>query len=305
MTPPRSARRPTRLTWLCTGLLLLLGAARVEGQDSMAVARELYASAAYEDALAVLDRLSGRVPEPADAERRSIQQYRAFCLLALGRDDEAERAIESLVLVEPSFSPSAMEVSPRVRAAFADVRHRMLPAVIRHQYTEAKAAYDAGAFDAAAGRFRRVRDLLDDPDLRDAAGGQPLSDLRMLSDGFHALSVAAAAPPPPPLALVEEPPPAVPAIYAFTDADVVPPVTLHQALPAYTRETFSSVRGVLEVVIDEQGAVESAAIRASVDKGYDRLALTAAASWRYRPATLEGVPVKYRKLIQIALEPQR
>ena len=37
---------------------------------------------------------------------------------------------------------------------------------------------------------------------------------------------------------------------------------------------------------------------------YDRQVLTAASGWRYKPATLDGTPVKYRKFIQIALSPK-
>ena len=66
--------------------------ATVMAQDTLAAARELYAAADYENALAALNRMQG-VTHPAD-ELRTIDQYRAFCLLALNRTDEADRAIE-------------------------------------------------------------------------------------------------------------------------------------------------------------------------------------------------------------------
>src|SRR2546425_7065430 len=94
-------------------------------QDALSAARDLYASAAYEDALAVLSRLP-EACRPAD-EARAISQYRAFCLLALGRSVEAERAIETIISRDPTFRPLANDVSPRVRAAFTDVRRRILP----------------------------------------------------------------------------------------------------------------------------------------------------------------------------------
>jgi outer membrane biosynthesis protein TonB len=37
---------------------------------------------------------------------------------------------------------------------------------------------------------------------------------------------------------------------------------------------------------------------------YDRLALTTAKSWRYRPAMLAGVAVKYRLVVQLQLAPR-
>jgi TonB family protein len=57
-------------------------------------------------------------------------------------------------------------------------------------------------------------------------------------------------------------------------------------------------RGVLEVVFDAKGRVVSAEIRESVHPIYDNLVLTAARDWKYEPATVDGKPVKYRKLIQ-------
>jgi TonB family protein len=59
---------------------------------------------------------------------------------------------------------------------------------------------------------------------------------------------------------------------------------------------------VVEVVIDENGRVESAVIRQSLHTVYDAAVLSQTRQWRYRPATREGVPVKYRKMIQFVIE---
>ena len=60
------------------------------------------------------------------------------------------------------------------------------------------------------------------------------------------------------------------------------------------------MEGSLEVVINEKGAVESAVMKVPFSPLYDRLAVAAAAHWQYKPATISGVPVKYRKVIQLA-----
>ena len=60
----------------------------------------------------------------------------------------------------------------------------------------------------------------------------------------------------------------------------------------------------MEVVIDETGRVTSALMRGPVVPMYDRLAMAAAQSWRYRPATLNGTPVKFRKFIQVSITPR-
>src|SRR5262245_24062408 len=100
--------------------LVATTAGSARAQDSLSTARDLYAGAAYEDALQLLNRLRTAAERSDDA--RAIEQYRAFCLLALGRSGDAEKAIEAVVSAEPSYQPSEADVSPRVRAAFTDVR---------------------------------------------------------------------------------------------------------------------------------------------------------------------------------------
>jgi TonB family protein len=62
-------------------------------------------------------------------------------------------------------------------------------------------------------------------------------------------------------------------------------------------------QGMIEVVIDETGAVENAFMRISVSNVYDQLALAAVRNWRFRPAILNGAPVKYRKAVQVTIKP--
>lgn len=293
-----------------TALLLTLALfAAGAGADTLATARELYASAAYEDALAVLNRLptAGR---PAE-EVRAAEQYRALCLLALGRTAEAEQAIETVVGGDPFYRP-ASDVSPRVRAAFSDVRKRMLPVLIQKKYTEAKAAFDKKDYASAAAQFTKMLEAMTDPDAEAAASRPPLSDLRTLAAGFRDLAVSAAAPAPPPPpaptpAPAAAPPPApapVRASYTVADANVVPPIVVRQELPPFPGQLMIGKVGIIEVLIAEDGSVESALIRQSVSTQYDGLALAAAKTWRYRPATLNGTPVKYRKAIQVTVKPE-
>src|SRR5439155_1848294 len=106
-------------------------------------------------------------------EVRSIDSYRAFCLLALGRNGDAEQAIESVVMADPFYQPSDADVSPRVRTAFKDVRHRVLPTVVQDRYTIAKAAYDRKEFAVAEKGFKQVLDVLADPEVSTAAAHPP------------------------------------------------------------------------------------------------------------------------------------
>ena len=96
----------------------------------------------------------------------------------------------------------------------------------------------------------------------------------------------------------EPPPPAT--IYSSDDAGVVPPV---QTYPRYVESLGPDHPGAspFQVVIDENGLVESAALaryptnmRQAVS---GTLLLAAAKAWRFQPATKDGYPVKYRRII--------
>ncbi|MEO5740107.1 MAG: hypothetical protein ABIS29_05885 [Vicinamibacterales bacterium] len=284
--------------------LLLLTTLGVRAQENVAVARDLYTTANYEDALVVLNRLDSPGSQPSD--RMAINQYRAFCLLALGRMQEAERAIEAVLTVDLLYRPSDAAMSPRLRSAFAGVRQRILPSIVQQEYARAKTAFDRDDFPSAVAQFDRVLQALADPDLGVAAANPPLADLRTLSAGFRDLSVRAAAPPPapaPPPAVAVAPAPVIGGIYVGTEPGLLQPVTMRQALPSFQGELYARREGMLELIINEAGEVESAVMRSPVNPRYDAMVLGAAKSWKYRPATLNGTPVKFRKLINISIKP--
>jgi protein TonB len=287
-------------------LLLALSAAGASAQDGdLTKARDLYASAAYDDALAMLNRL--RSADHPASQSRAIEQYRAFCLLALGRSADAEQAIEAVVAAEPTFQPGESDASPRIRTAFTSVRRRMLPSIIQQKYATAKAAYDRKEFAAAAEGFTQVLNALADPDVASEARQPPLADLRTLAGGFQELAAKAATPPPLPVVApvatpAPPPPPAAPRIYTGGETGVVPPVAVNQVLPPFPGQVIIPRSGKLEVVIDEIGAVESATMTGSVSQSYDQVVLAATKNWRYKPATLNGMPVKFRKTVQISIK---
>ena len=282
---------------------------QVPGRDVVTTARDLYASARYDEALAVLNDV-----RPADAgpnvDRKSIEQYRSLCLLALGRGSEAESAIAAVVTADPTYLPGESDASPRVRTAFSDVRRRLLPEIATSRYTQAKADFDRKNYPVAAEKFRQVITLIEDPDM-----GGKLPDLRTLATGFMDLAVAAMAPPPEPPkpqpAPAATPAPAAPQaepnrIYTMLDKDVTPAVVIRQDMPRLMPNVKQAAKdtGVVEVVIDEQGRVTFVAIRQPVHPVFDADLMTAAREWRYQPATLGGKPVKYRKMIQINISRQ-
>ena len=74
-------------------------------------------------------------------------------------------------------------------------------------------------------------------------------------------------------------------------------------MPAFRGKVLREGLGVIEVIIDETGAVESARMRVSLNAAYDRIVLEAAKNWQYQPASVDGVPVRFRKLVQVSLVP--
>jgi hypothetical protein len=301
-------------------VLLAVGASVAASDESLARAKELYQSAAYDEALAMLDQV------PADAsgpDRMEVSEYRLFCLIALDRKVDARVAIESMVGADPFYQMSTEQASPRVRTMFKDIRQSLLPAIVQREYAAARAAFDKQDPDAAA-KFERVMRLLDDPIL---TSNPSLTDLRTVASGFRDLSKARGAPkvefaaatapvvaPPPPAQVARNttttaaPAAAAsgPAVYREGDTDVVAPVVLNQALPQWvvpqgTRPGAWQPEAVLEVAIDEFGNVSNATLRKSFHPSYDPQLVKAAMSWKYEPARRDGMPVRFIKVVAIRL----
>ncbi len=299
----------TRILVTVSILVALASPAHAQLRDGretpLSAARDLYASARYDEALAVLNGLQP-TNDGGGSDRKSIEQYRSLCLLALGRGTEAESAIAAVVTADPLFMPNETDASPRVRSAFSDVRQRLLPEIASLRYAAAKAAYDRKEYATAEEQFRDLVNLLNDPQM----GGR-LNDLRTLAIGFVDLASAAAAPPEPKKAEPSLPPPVAastvesrpPHVWTGDEPGVTPPVQIRQDIPRVPTLIAAQARerGLLEVVIDEQGRVTGLTVRLSIHPMYDAQLIAAAKDWRYKPAMAGGVPVKFRKVIQVTV----
>jgi tetratricopeptide (TPR) repeat protein len=272
-------------------------------QDALSRAKGFYESADYEEALQLLETLRGK------ATNTEAAAYRVFCLVALGRNDEAKVAVEAIVRVDPLFRPTDAQVSPRLRSFFEDVRKPLLPEMARQSYNSAKTAFDNKNWAPALADFDRVLALLTE------IGGaeQGVADLRTLAGGFRDLARAALEPPklaaPPPPATPPPSPtpaaPAEPAIYGMQHTDVKRPVAISKTMPDWRPENAVEERmtfeGAVEVVVGEDGKVLSTRLLDPVHPRYDPLLLKAAATWTFRPATKNGVAVKFRYTIAVKL----
>lgn len=295
------------VTRISCALVALLGVAvsahRATADDTLDRAKTLYASADYDEALAVLDRLEDTTP---GTDATSIAEYRVFCLLALDRTDEARQGIDRILHDTPLYMPSENVASPRIQTVFRNARREALPKIVLERYAAAKAAFERKD-PTAARQFDDLIVLLNDADLHDAAA---LKDLREVASAFRDLARAVAAPveAPRPVTQAASVPNAVPdIIYTASDADVIPPVAQSQKAPqwhpASAREAAQDYRGVLRLLIDQAGTVVSATMATGARPGYDQALIRAAREWKFRPAQKQGVPVRYLKVIDIHLTP--
>ena len=276
-----------------------------QAQGSLSTARDLYAAAAYDEALTALNALSSGGDAINDSS--TVALYKALCLYGLNRNTEGDRAVEAMVAQHPMYRPPLDELSPRMRTTVIDTRKRMLPAILQQQYADAKSAYERQDYATALAGFKQVIEGTSDPDLAVAAAQSPLRDLVTLATGFRDLADKAMMPTLAPKVAVTLPGPvavpSAPRIYSVNDTDVVSPVAVRQVIPTYTRPVTLRKTAVVELLINETGAVESASMLSKLEPAYDHAIVAAAKTWRYEPAKLNGQPVKYQKRVQITLVP--
>ena len=308
-------RRLALIVMLACGALAAT-AAPARAQASLGRAKELYASANYDEALSMLNTLGS---SSDDRDAAVVAMYRVLCLVAVGRTGEVDTAIDRLVAQYPLYRPPSDEMSPRIQKAVSSARVRLLPSLVQKRYEESKTAYDRGDFAASSAGFKWVLSALADPDISYLSAQSPLADIKTLSTGFVDLSEKALAPPTPavvtPAAVAIAPPPApstpmtrgrdLKRVFSAEDSDVVAPVNMKQTMPRFPGLLTQSALGVIELVIDPAGNVESAKLLQTVHPSYDGLLLAAAKKWQYQPAQLDGASVRYMKRIQISLAPEK
>jgi hypothetical protein len=290
--------------WTASALAISLGfpsAARAE--DALETARRLYAAAAYEDALKTLERAQPGTPDTAATV--AVEEQRLLCLVALGRPADAEGAMTAIVQADPLYVPDASTAPPRVRAAFKDVRARLLPAIARAQYEQARQAFEGADYAGASAGFARVLSIVE---RSEGAGADPvLRDVAVLAAGFKTLSDKASEPPPatpaaaPPVEAAAAAP-VPPRVYDAAYPGLAAPTVVRQAVPQWPRNLGPPPNrdAVLAIVINEKGQVESARMTRVVHRTYDQLLLNAVSTWAYVPAQLAGEPVKFRKVIKLS-----
>lgn len=275
--------------------------------DPLSRVQALYASAAYEDALAAM-------PAPGSGVSRDLEQYRALCLLAIGRQNEASAAVERVVLLDPMFVPSGSDTPPRLQAMYGEARVRLAPGLAKAAYADAKGAWERKDRTSAHAAFQRTLDAIAIVPDAAAAG---LGDLRELASGFLQLTAATAGAPSPVApsgASGGTPAPAADASpaggrgIAPADGDWQGPVAIRQDMPGWQPPDPSArrleYRGRIRLTIDPAGRVEEVKVLKPSHPAYDAAISRAARLWAFTPASRGGRPVSSEKEIEIHLRPE-
>lgn len=91
-----------------------------------------------------------------------------------------------------------------------------------------------------------------------------------------------------------------PRVYTAADAQIVPPTILKPQLPNQPRwGVRSDEAGALDLLISERGSVEHVRLVSPGNRFHDRMLVSAAKTWLFTPATLNGAPVKFRARVPI------
>ncbi len=284
----------TRFT-VATALTLLVagGATGFAQQRTFQQAKDLYAQAAYEEALGALGSL------PETAVTAEVARYRAACLVALGRPDDARQAVAAAVGEHPDYTPDPADTSPRVLELFQEARRELLPGIAKRMYVEARSAMDRKDIDGAVQGLERLIHLLESPEL---AGDATSSDLKILATGFLELTRAKATPPVPDLPPARPPVEPTLAPVSVTTPAVAIRQTLPQWVPPAGMARFTDFKGSVRLQLGADGKVVSATIVEPIHPAYDRLLLAAARDWLYEPARRDGIPVASEHVVQVSLK---
>ena len=169
-------------------IVLTLAVTTAVAQEPIAKAQELYAAASYDEALALLDQMQAGAAGAGGADRRQIAYYRALCLLALGRSDDADRALEDAAAADPFYRLKDAEASPSVRARAEAARQRVLPAIARGMYNEVKDSFGRRDWKETVQRATELDAILNDPAVANGPAASSLADIRTLNAGFLEVS---------------------------------------------------------------------------------------------------------------------
>jgi hypothetical protein len=210
-------------------------------------------------------------------------QQRAAPQPVFGADD-AQRLFDRIVLSDPFYKLSPERATPEAVAALRDSKRVLVPEIARRDHERARTFFETGAYDRAATEATRVSRMLDDLEPGSAPPGLIESNRQLLARIESARAREDQR------------------IYTEADAAVMPPEALSRQFPATPPFGMSKGQiGTLEIVISRSGQVEAIRLHTPLNRYHERMIVSAAKAWRYRPALKDGKPVRYRLFSSINL----
>jgi TonB family protein len=306
--------------------------------DELTRVRELYALASYEEALARLDAAGPRVNPERAAQYRALCLLGLSRVVDAER--AIERLVmehPSYSMPEDEVSPRLYTLFRDTRQRLLPTAARGRYTEAKAAYDRQQFVQAARGFREVQSLLSDATFIAEVDGLRDlkilSEGFLNLAESEARKAELAATQPApVAAPAPAPVVAVAAPEPSVDtavraggtiaapaaapsaeastaaatdaAVYSEADTHVRPPVEVTRRLPAWNPPPALArmeFRGQLEVVIDEDGRITSATVVQPVHPMYDTSLVDAASRWRFRPATKDDAPVRYRKTFEIVL----
>ena len=217
--------------------------------------------------------------DPLEAAER-----RASALLASGKSADATIAFDSIVMRDPGRRANPDRLTPEATEALRRSKQTLVPTLARSHLDAGRAALDLGDFSLAITESERALRLLEDPDLGNAADALKPAALELLTTASGAKRAD------------EE------TVYTIDDSDVTPPRPVGRQLPATAPpSTPATAIGRLEILVSRTGAVERVTLHTPSNAYQERMIVSAAKAWRYKPAQRNGRPVRYSLILSINL----
>ena len=224
-------------------------------------------------------RVPTRVEDPLNEAVR-----RGSALAAAGDIAGAAIVFDSIVMRDPRYRLDAAQATAEVADLLKRSKQTLLPTLAHSHNDAGRAALERGDFSLAVTEAERSLRLLEDPEIGSAG------DESRRAAG-ELLSTASAA------ARADEQ-----TVYTADSKDVTPPRPLGRQLPAPPRRAApSDAIGRLEILVGRSGAVERVTLHTPTNAYQERMIVSAAKAWRYRPALRNGRPVRFSLLVSITL----
>jgi hypothetical protein len=95
---------------------------------------------------------------------------------------------------------------------------------------------------------------------------------------------------------------APPIVYTLHDPDVEPAVLVRPVLPKNPPPNVPPDQiGTVEVIVNEEGDVEQVKLISPANRFQERMLVSAAKMWKFRPATKDGHPVRFRARVRLTI----